>query len=201
MRDEAWKVFAGELKKAMAGGRQPITASELADELRSRVPEVVTADTVHNWRRGRATPTLASLRGVVDAVAALQRHRGVEPVTLGNLLVKMGLALQTEDRELVDKALRLQKLETKIKTAASTAAAVGRESGAGLIVHAAIRSRKWAVGVWPAYEGPDDQTLMHVADRIDIVRISDPYPPEHHSKAPALTVADVWEDPDMKAAL
>lgn len=201
MIDKSWVSFEKELRKAMAGP-PPITTRALYNELRrsDALAANITEEKIANWRRGRGHPQLASLRQVAESLGKLQHRQGSKnPIQLGHLLKEMGIVEEIDDAEIVHKALRVQKLDTKLRDSYLKAAALGRQAGASLIVQAAIRSGNWAVGVWPAYEGPDEATRMHVADRIDIVRTINAsreqkwwYP---------LSDEDVWSDPIMKEAL
>lgn len=165
-----------------------VTSAELAFRLG------IDEETVANWRRGRSRPPLTALRRIVQEIA---RQRGVEGdtnFTVRSLLREMGvLEPDVAESDLVDRGLRLQKLELKLEEANATAAALGRRLGAGRVVQAAVESGRWAVAVWPAYEGPEGYEAIHVSDRIDITRVD--------GSDLSLTAEEVWRDPIMKAAL
>ncbi len=132
---------------------------------------------------------------IVDAVNLERRTPpGEEPFSLLVLLQTMKVIPgdAADDAEVIDRAYRLLKLQLKQQDAEDAFSELGRRAGASRVVHAAVTSMKWAVAVWPAYEGPSSDYLMHIADRIDIRRIG-------HDEN---DVDDaVWADPDMKAAL
>jgi hypothetical protein len=94
------------------------------------------------------------------------------------------------DEEVFAKAIRLQSLQQKLDAAVDESTEVGRVIGPATIVKAAVSGGRWAVGVWPAYEGPDSETLIHVADRMDF-RLLDTNE----------TSARPWDDPEIRAAL
>jgi hypothetical protein len=187
MKDQSWAAFQGFLNDALTQPSQ-ITSRALADDL---ALTDVTEEIVANWRRGRSHPQLAWLPAVVET---LNRLRGeLHHVSFSELLAIMGMIVPASDTELVDAAVRLQKLELKIEDANARATELGRTSGAASIVQAAVRSGRWSVAVWPAWEGPEDAEPIHVADRVDIMRIP--------TTKRALTAEEVWKDPEIKAAL
>lgn len=187
MKDQAWTTFSQVLTREL--GRPPrLTSAELAYRLG------VDEEMVANWRRGRSRPALSMLRRIVSEVNRDRHCDKVDSFTIRSLLREMGvLEADVKDADLIDKALRLQKLELKLDDARIASALVGRQAGASTIVHSAIESARWSVAVWPAYEGPSAEYRLHVADRIDLARID--------GSAAELTVEDVWNDPQMKAAL
>jgi transcriptional regulator with XRE-family HTH domain len=187
MADEAWKIFASAISREM--NRMPkLTSAALAVRLG------LNEEMIANWRRGRSRPKLQQLRTIVENIV-LERGYGPEPTfTVRSLLREMGiLEPDVGDQDLLDRAIRLQKLELKLDDANAAAALLGRQLGVARIAQAAIETGQWAVCIWPAYEGPVGYEPIHVSDRIDITRTD--------LSLSALSADDVWQDPAMKAAL
>ena len=197
MTDKAWQKFSRLLNEHMKDAR--ISSRDLAIEAGlTETGESV----VSNWRRGRSAPPLSMLGGIVDGLNRLLATVGHPQLTMADVLKRMDilvgaphgqLDLESIDEKLVAKAFRLQKLELKIEEANSAAAEFGRNGGTAAVVRAAVKTGNWAVAVWPAWEGPNSDDLIHVADRIDIMRVP--------SSRERLTAEEVWRDPEMKAAL
>lgn len=195
MTDNPWDIFTTALLREMAVSR--VSAKDMAAGLNRRNGVLVSEDTVSNWRRGRARPSLDLLSPIVDVLNE-QKHgiAGQRNFTLLGLLQEMHvLPEDVSDGDLFDRSYRLHKLNMKLESATDAAAELGRSAGAARIVQEATLSGKWAVAVWPALEGPDPVTQMHVADRIDIRYIG------HETSANYNAAAAIWADPGMKSAL
>jgi transcriptional regulator with XRE-family HTH domain len=150
----------------------------------------VDEETVRNWRKGKTHPRLAQLPLIAEVLEMGGDHTsgGADHLYIHR---RMGLLpVKPHDRELIDSAYRLQKLELKLAEAMDRAGSLGRRGGAATIVRAAVRTGEWAVAVWPVIEGTEDCPLR-VADRIDIRR-TDGRPVSND---------DVWRDPALKSAL
>ncbi len=192
MAADAWSIFAKTLTQEMA--KTDTSSRDLQRRLREGYP-TLTEETVANWRRGRSRPSLEMLGPIVDAVNFERRTpAGEEPFSLLVLLEKMKVIPSdpAADAEVFDRAYRLLKLQLKQQDAEDAFSELGRKASAARIVQATVASSKWAVAVWPAFEGPSPAYSLHIADRIDIRRID----PEAGDVDDA-----VWADPAMKAAL
>lgn len=191
MVDDAWSIFAKLLTQEMA--KTSVSSRELARRLKAKDPKI-TEETVANWRRRRSRPTLEMLGPIVDALNVERRTPpGEDPFSLLGLLQQMKVIPDNaDDADIFDRAYRLLKLQLKQQDAEDAFSELGRRAGAARVVQAAVTSTKWAVAVWPAYDGPDANHQMHIADRIDIRRMD----PEDGNVDDA-----VWADPAMKAAL
>jgi hypothetical protein len=191
MSGDAWSIFAIVLKREMS--RTSTSSHVLAGRLRKTDPKV-TDESVANWRRERARPALELLGPIVDALNLERRTEpGEDPFSLLRLLQEMNvMPKNSDDPRLFDRAYRLLKMQLKQQDAEDAFSDLGRRAGAARVVQAAVKSSKWGVTVWPQYEGPDPDTLLHVADRIDI----------HRLEADDRLVDDsVWSYPAMKNAL
>jgi hypothetical protein len=189
VRDEAWGIFARELKAWMSN--RGFSSADLVRELQLLGRDDVNEERVNNWRKGIA-PRLAELPYIVEALGMGDRGDGAfHP---GYLAESMGIVPPAADPDqVIDMAFRLQKTELKYHNALARAASVGYSQGAAAIVSAATAGQRWAVGVWPAVEGPAD-CRMHVSDRIDIRRNST-------DDGTELSTDEVWQDESMKDAL
>lgn len=193
MQEKPWDAFVRVLTREM--GREPaLTAAELSERLKSVGLSGVTPETISNWRRGRARPPLNELGRLVTALGE-DRDEGRTALTLNRLLQEMGiLPKDVSDEDLFDRTWRLHKLNQKLRDAESAVALLGRRAGVARIVQEAVSAAQWGVAVYPALEGPDAATRMHVADRLSIVRVSGT-PQDSNPRD------DVWSDPVMKSAL
>lgn len=194
--EDSWGAFKAWMRRAMAEWGISNRALAARMSLDRPLDREVSEDVVSYWRRGRSRPQLWELPQIVRALNALrQQDRPEDPKLLDvqSLLRDMGaLDAEPADAELFDTALRLQKLQLKLRDANYQAATQGSLYGASRIVQAAVDGGKWAVAVWPSYEGPTPSTRIHVSDRIDFRRTDD------YSEASNDTV---WADESMKAAL
>lgn len=191
MRTDAWSIFAGILKREML--KTSTSAHVLAARLRKTDPKV-TDESVANWRRERGRPSLELLGPIVDALNVERRTEpGEDPFSLLRLLQEMNvIPRNSDDPRLFDRAYRLLKIQMKQQDAEDAFSELGRRAGAARVVQAAVKDSKWAVSVWPLYEGPDQNFRLHVADRIDI----------HRLDRDDRDVDDsVWSFPAMKNAL
>lgn len=182
--DPAWGRFRSALSALMTRDASPehpvLTSAALALQLGVE-QEVVSA-----WRKGRARPTLEQLFEIGPAISRLRKLEDGDALQLFRNMGVIG-DRTVGDSELVDMALRLQKLELKLAHAQSMSNAFSRTGAAGSVVAAAVKSGHWAVAVWPDWEGPVDYKL-HISDRLDFRRL-DGNPPS------------VWEDQSLKRAL
>lgn len=184
MSDPAWTAFRLALTREMSAPPK-VTSAALAQRMGPKYSE----DLVNNWRRGRSRPDLAELGEIVKQVNAEKPSAERSQWTLYSLLREMEiLPPEPTDEELFTKAFRLQNLQQKLDAAVDETAELGRRSGALTIVREAVSGGRWAVGVWPAYEGPDQDTVIHVADRLDF------RPLGANQMRP-------WDDLGMRAAL
>ncbi len=181
-RDPAWPLFVDELRQHLT--RRGVTSAALARALD------VDEETVRNWRKGKTRPLLAQLPKIAEVLGMGAGSPGGQGDPLYLLRRMQLLPAGPGDRELIDAAYRLQKLELKLTQAMDRAGSHGRREGAGVVVRAAMQTSRWAVAVWPAVEGPPSCRL-HVADRIDIRR-TDNEP---------TTNQEVWHDQALKGAL
>jgi hypothetical protein len=191
MTNDPWSSFAVALKREMT--RTSTSSHVLAGRLR-KIDSSVTDESVANWRRKRARPSLELLGPIVDALNVERRTKpGEDPFSLLHLLQEMKVIPKTSDNpRLFDPAYRLLKMQLKQQDAEDAFSDLGRQAGAARVVQAAVKSSKWAVSVWPLYEGPDSSSRIHVADRIDIHRLE----PDERAVDDS-----VWSFPAMKNAL
>lgn len=177
-RDEAWRLFPRALSDYLTGPPR-ITNGALAERIG------VSEEKVISWRRGRARPQLTYLPRIATEVAAMRGQYDVDPALL---LRKMRvLPDPPSPAEAVQASIRLQQAELRLADSLARVRQFGRTESAASIVAAAQKSGKWAVAVWPTWEGPDGHRI-HVADRLDLRRLDGARP-------------DVWADPDLRIAL
>lgn len=167
MDGQSWKVFKQELVDAMDGKNTGVRVS--APQLASLLN--VSDEMVRNWRKGRTRPRLDQL----PDIARILQMGGNPSAEIEwdplYLLRKMGLLVDfvpTVDSVLAD-AITAQKLRIRIARAQEAAARIGSAVGAALVTQKACELGTWAVGVYPALEGPSGFQL-HVADRLTFIR-------------------------------
>jgi hypothetical protein len=195
MADVAWSAFKHALVREMGRTKPALTAKELELRLLARGLTTISEERISNWRRGLSRPKLVELGVIVDALNHERPDDRARPFSMQTLLEDMGVVtLGPSSQELFGRAYRLHKINLKLEGADTALATTGRRAGAARIVQQAIDTQEWAVAVTPALEGPDENTQMHVADRLTIVRVGgqplfdDPD-------------ADIWADKHMKAAI
>lgn len=140
------------------------TPAQVAERL--DLLDVYTAEAVRDWRSGRRRPPiellpeLAVILGLAPfafaealGLVGERERRAVEPTDLAMALVRV--------RELEDRVRRLTEDQADVLRRTAV--------GAALLAARAHETKRWAVAVWPAIEGPPDCRL-HVADRISIRR-------------------------------
>ena len=182
MVQDPWGAFRIELRRYMA--ERGVSAPALSRMLSFEVSD----DTINNWRKGQARPSLELLPQVSRALSMGGPPGG--PDDPPYLLQRMGLLPAGDPGEAYSLALRVQKLELRLREAIERNAEAGRDHGLSAIMRAATESQEWAVAVWPAVEGPEE-CRMRVADRIDLKRFDG---------APT-TAEEVFNDPALHRSL
>lgn len=170
-----------------------LAATAIAARLNAGFPDAgVNRSKVESWRRGAALPPVALIPHIAR-ITDMRDPTAPPDAPFDPLYILRRLGLVDEaptNSSFIDAAYRLQKLQLKLESAQHEIVASGRAAGAARIVQAALRTRLFAVAVWPAVEGPSKHRL-HVADRIDIQRTD---------RAP-ISRDDVWAQPELKEAL
>lgn len=172
VKDASWASFPEFLRSAMQLNRlsSPDLAARLSDER-------VTASTVRKWRTGESHPPLNLIPMLASALDVEAEEIAAE---LGILDRSRKTAVRTE------LALRLPRLEAEIHRLSEVIVRAESNNGQAALVSAVEASDEWALGIWPAYEGPKAYRV-HSADRLLLLRTDKRV--AHESQLPASIVA------------
>ncbi len=170
--DQRWVPFQNALKElssAVDANGSPLGDVGVAAKFDNRVlladdgREVIVTNTlVSNWKSGNKRPSFRQLPVISEILFDNGWH-------LPSLLGLIPNYQEDWIHDAVDTARRIDELkatEEQLQQAVSSAA----RNAIGQLVAATCATGKWAVAVYPSYEGPG-QERMHVADRLDFRRI------------------------------
>ena len=146
-KDEAWVVFQRELSRHATGW----LAKQLEEETL-----LITA-----WKGGRVRPKFRDLPRISAVITE------GDPTHLARI---MGIVPDESDvtERIARLYVELMRLDEQVRRRREVLRTTPGESAAAL-VSAATKTGRWAVGVWPAFEGPAG-CKIHVSDRIDFRR-------------------------------